>query len=87
MWHTRNNQLHAVFRFKDFTEAFAFMTEVALYAEKQGHYPNWTNAYNTVEITLTTPDVGDVVTNKDRQLAKDIERIYDRFGVRSKAFA
>lgn len=87
MWQQTNNQLHALFTFKDFVEAFAFMTEVALQAEKQSHHPTWTNTWNKVEITLTTHDAGNVVTNKDRQLADIISDIYQKYAARTKAAA
>jgi 4a-hydroxytetrahydrobiopterin dehydratase len=73
MWQEKNNTLYRKFQFKDFSEAFAFMTRVALAAEKMDHHPNWTNVYNTVEISLSTHSAGDVVTEKDRKLAKLID--------------
>jgi 4a-hydroxytetrahydrobiopterin dehydratase len=73
MWQEKNNQLYRKFQFKDFSEAFAFMTRVALEAEKMDHHPLWTNVYNTVEIWLSTHSAGDVVTSKDRQLAEKID--------------
>jgi len=73
MWQEKNNKLYRKFQFKDFSEAFAFMTRVALAAEKMNHHPLWTNVYNTVEIWLSTHDAGDVVTNKDKQLAEKID--------------
>ena len=79
MWKEENDQLKATFQFKDFTEAFAFMTEVAFHAEKQNHHPNWSNVWNTVEISLSTHDAGDVVTDKDHQLAKAIEGVYAKY--------
>ncbi len=80
MWQEKNNSLQATFRFRDFAEAFAFMTEVALAAERQQHHPNWSNVWNTVEISLTTHDAGNVVTDKDRRLAQAIEAIYRKYG-------
>jgi 4a-hydroxytetrahydrobiopterin dehydratase len=74
MWVEKNNRLTRTFRFKDFTEAFAFMTKVALVAEKMDHHPFWTNVYNTVTIELSTHDAGDIVTDKDRSLAKAIDQ-------------
>jgi len=79
MWQEKNNALQATFRFRDFAEAFAFMTEVAFAAEKQQHHPNWSNVWNTVEINLTTHDAGNVVTDKDRRLAETIEAIYRKY--------
>ncbi len=79
MWEEKDNQLHASFKFADFKAAFAFMTEVAFYAETQNHHPNWSNVYNTVTISLSTHDAGNIVTDKDRALAKAIDRVYARF--------
>lgn len=73
MWEEKNNKLHKNFEFKDFSEAFAFMTRVALAAEKMDHHPRWTNEYNKVEMWLSTHDAGDVVTKKDKELAKIID--------------
>lgn len=78
-WKEENDKLSAIFTFDDFTQAFAFMTEVAFHAEKQQHHPNWSNVYNTVEFHLSTHDAGDVVTDKDRKLADTIDEIYARF--------
>lgn len=73
MWKEEKNQLHRQFTFKDFSEAFAFMTRVAIEAEKMDHHPEWKNVYNKVDIWLSTHDAGNVVTEKDRELAKKIE--------------
>ena len=75
MWEEKNNSLYRKFTFKDFSEAFAFMTRVALAAEKMDHHPNWSNVYNTVEISLSTHSAGDVVTEKDRKLAAKIDAL------------
>ncbi|MGN6247079.1 MAG: 4a-hydroxytetrahydrobiopterin dehydratase [Ginsengibacter sp.] len=75
MWEEQNNSLHKKFSFKDFSEAFSFMTRVALAAEKMDHHPKWTNTYNTVEIWLSTHDAGDIVTAKDRELATKIDAL------------
>lgn len=75
MWKEENNRLIKTFKFRDFKEAFGFMTKVALVAEKMGHHPNWSNVYNTVTIELSTHDVGNVVTDKDRALAKAIDQL------------
>ena len=63
-----------VFKFKDFSEAFAFMSRVALAAEKAGHHPDWSNSYNTVSIRLSTHDAGGL-TDKDFAVAKAINNI------------
>jgi 4a-hydroxytetrahydrobiopterin dehydratase len=73
MWKEANNKLTRTFTFSDFNEAFGFMTRVALLADKMDHHPEWSNLYNTVHITLSTHDAGDVVTDKDRALAKAID--------------
>jgi 4a-hydroxytetrahydrobiopterin dehydratase len=79
MWKEDNNQLQASFKFKDFVEAFSFMTEVAFLAEKMNHHPSWHNVYNTVSIALNTHDAGNIVTDKDRKLAQLIEGVYARY--------
>ncbi len=75
MWEEKNNTLFRKFKFRNFSEAFAFMTRVALEAEKMDHHPRWTNVYNEVEIWLNTHDAGDIVTEKDRKLAKKIDAL------------
>ena len=70
MWQEKDNSLYKQFQFKDFNEAFGFMSRVALAAEKMDHHPKWTNVYNKVEIWLNTHDAGDIVTDKDHKLAK-----------------
>jgi len=79
MWKEKNNKLQAQFEFSNFIEAFAFMTEVAFHAEKANHHPEWSNVYNTVNISLSTHDAGDVVTDKDRKLAEAIKKVYKKF--------
>jgi len=75
MWQEQDNQLVREFTFADFSEAFAFMTRVALLAEKIDHHPWWSNVYNKVTIKLSTHDAGNVVTGKDRNLADAIDRL------------
>ena len=75
MWQEINNALYRKFQFADFSEAFAFMTRVALAAEKMDHHPRWTNVWNTVEIWLNTHDAGDIITEKDRNLAAIIDQL------------
>ncbi len=75
MWREEDNQLVRAFTFADFSEAFAFMTRVALAAEKMDHHPWWSNVYNNVTIKLTTHDAGNTVTERDRQLATLIDKL------------
>ena len=64
------------FRFRDFSEAFAFMTRVALEAEKANHHPEWSNVWNKVDIFVTTHDAGGFTSN-DVELATKISKIAD----------
>lgn len=75
MWTEQNNSLYRKFEFKNFSEAFAFMTRVAMIAEKMDHHPLWTNVWNSVEIWLSTHDAGNVITEKDRKLAGAIDEL------------
>lgn len=78
MWTEEDNQLTRSFQFKDFREAFLFMTQVAEVAEAQNHHPWWSNVYNQVTIKLSTHDAGDVVTEKDHKLAEAIDLLYEK---------
>jgi 4a-hydroxytetrahydrobiopterin dehydratase len=73
MWEEKENTLYKKFQFKNFSQAFAFMTRVAIEAEKMDHHPRWENVWNTVEIWLNTHSAGNIVTEKDRELAKRID--------------
>ncbi len=73
MWERADNKLYRKFQFRDFSHAFAFMTRVALEAEKMDHHPEWKNTWNTVEIWLSTHDAGNTVTEKDEKLSKRID--------------
>lgn len=75
MWQEQDNKLYKKFQFKNFSEAFAFMTRVAIEAEKANHHPYWSNVWNTVEIWLNTHDAGNIVTEKDYTLANTIDRL------------
>ncbi|RZF63898.1 4a-hydroxytetrahydrobiopterin dehydratase [Sphingomonas populi] len=66
------NALYRRFEFDDFSEAFGFMTRIALEAEKCGHHPEWLNVYNRLEIWLTTHDAGNAVSALDIELATRI---------------
>ena len=70
-WELVDGRLHREFVFADFSEAFAFMTRVALAAEKLDHHPDWSNAWNRVVIDLVSHDAGGI-TDRDRTLAKQI---------------
>ncbi|MEW5839596.1 4a-hydroxytetrahydrobiopterin dehydratase [Nitrososphaera sp.] len=69
-------KLHRDFEFEDFASAFAFMTRVALEAEKLNHHPEWFNVYNRVSIDLVTHDIGNEISNYDVELAGRISAIY-----------
>ena len=75
MWTETDNKLYRKFEFANFSEAFAFMTRVAIEAEKMDHHPLWTNVWNKVEIWLSTHDAGDIVTEKDKKLAERIDKL------------
>jgi len=73
-WKVADNSIQKKFVFKNFIEAFGFMSRVAILAEKQNHHPEWSNVYNKVSITLTTHDAGGV-TKKDLKLATAINAL------------
>lgn len=75
MWHQNPTNLYQSYTFKDFSEAFAFLTRVALLAEQQNHHPTLKNEYNKVEIWLSTHDAGNTVTQKDHNLAAAIDKL------------
>ncbi|MBE7179009.1 MAG: 4a-hydroxytetrahydrobiopterin dehydratase [Mucilaginibacter polytrichastri] len=74
-WKEEDNALKRDFEFADFSEAWAFMNRVALLAEAQQHHPDWQNSYNKVSIALSSHDAGSKVTEKDRKLAADIDKL------------
>ena len=76
-WSHTNDMLNRDFAFADFSAAFGFMTRVAMLAEQANHHPNWSNVYNSVSISLTSHDAGNLVTEKDIELAKQINRLLD----------
>lgn len=75
MWEERENKLVKTFEFKNFTEAFGFMSKVAIEAEKMNHHPFWTNVWNKVSFELTTHDAGNTITDLDRTLAAKIDEL------------
>ena len=76
-WTIGNGKLHREYRFRDFVQAFGFMTQVALHAERAAHHPEWFNVYNKVVVDLTTHDAGGI-TQKDLDLAREMEQIASR---------
>lgn len=75
-WRLQDGKLRREFRFRDFSEAFAFMTRVAMLAESRNHHPDWSNVYDRVTIELWSHDAGGI-TERDVALAKDITRVRD----------
>lgn len=78
-WIEKDDKLTGEFVFEDFAQAWAFMTEVAMLAERKNHHPEWTNVWNRVVIHLSTHDAGGVITEKDRKLADGISKIFERY--------
>lgn len=76
-WKLENGKLHKIFEFDTFVQAFGFMTEVAMEAEKMNHHPEWQNVYNKVTIDLVTHDIGGI-SNYDFMLARKIDAIARR---------
>ena len=76
-WEERDGALHRSFRFRIFSEAFAFLTRVALHAEKVDHHPEFTCVWNRIDFRLTSHDAGGV-TERDRDLARVIDALADQ---------
>lgn len=74
-WALKQNKIHREYTFKNFVEAFGFMTQVALIAEKSNHHPEWFNVYNKVVIDLTTHEAGGI-TERDFSLAKQMDEYF-----------
>ena len=73
-WSHADGKLHRDFKFRNFVEAFGFMSSVALTAEKMDHHPDWSNGYNKVSVDLATHSVGGITTN-DLELAKKMNEL------------
>ena len=73
-WTAENCRLHREYRFRDFVQAFGFMTQAALLAERAAHHPEWLNVYNRVVVDLTTHEASGI-TQKDLDLAREMEQI------------
>ena len=71
-WVEVDDKLRRELTFASFSEAWAFMSRVALLAEKANHHPNWSNVWNQVVIELTSHDAGNTVTDRDRKMAESI---------------
>ena len=76
-WSVESGKLHREYRFRDFVQAFGFMAQVALLAERAAHHPEWFNVYNRVVVDLTTHEAGGI-TQKDLDLAREMEQIASR---------
>lgn len=74
-WVESNDGLSRELRFRDFSAAWAFMSRVALVAEKLDHHPDWSNSWSTVRITLRSHDAGNTVTARDRRMAEEIDKL------------
>lgn len=74
-WSHTDNKLQRTFTFADFSEAFGFLTRVAILAEKHNHHPEIFNVWSKVELKLSSHDAGDIVTDKDISLANDINSL------------
>ena len=73
-WKINDGKLHREYRFRDFVQAFGFMSQVALLAERAAHHPEWFNVYNQVVVDLTTHEAQGI-TQKDFDLAREMEEI------------
>ncbi|HZI70142.1 MAG TPA: 4a-hydroxytetrahydrobiopterin dehydratase [Nitrososphaeraceae archaeon] len=76
-WKVANGKLNRTFEFENFVQAFGFMTQVAIQAEKMNHHPEWFNVYNKIEINLVTHDINGI-SNYDIKLAKTINHLYSK---------
>ncbi len=74
-WQVAEGRLHKTYKFNSFAAAIGWMVTVAIYADKLDHHPEWSNIYNRVTVTLTTHDMGNVISNFDIALAEKMEAI------------
>ncbi len=75
-WIEQNNKLQKTFVFKSFVEAIAWMSKASLIIDKMDHHPEWTNIYNRVQVSLSTHDAGNIVTEKDTMLAEELDLLF-----------
>jgi len=73
-WNVMNGKLHKDFVFKDFIDAFGFMSRAAIHIEKMNHHPEWFNVYNKIKVDLVTHDAGGITQN-DINLAKILDSL------------
>lgn len=78
-WKEENNQLIKVFKFKNFMDATRWMFDVSEAIEELNHHPNWSNVYNRVTVHLCTHDAGNIVTEKDHELADLLDKSFANF--------
>lgn len=78
MWKNENNSLKRAFKFKDFKGSMDFVNKVATLAEKHDHHPDISIQYDRVTLVLTTHHAGNVITDKDKEMAKEIDRCYNQ---------
>jgi 4a-hydroxytetrahydrobiopterin dehydratase len=78
-WQHQDDKLKKEFSFDDFRDAMAFISRISFAAEEQVHHPEIFNVYDTVNISLATHDAGDKVTDKDVELAKSIETLFNKY--------
>jgi 4a-hydroxytetrahydrobiopterin dehydratase len=78
-WQAVDGKLHRQYRFRDFVEAWGFMSSAALVVQQMNHHPEWSNVYHTVRVDLVTHDVGGI-SRRDVELATRLEELAARFG-------
>lgn len=74
-WTEENNQLSKTFKFRSFADAISWMVKAAFIIEKMNHHPEWSNVYNKVHVVLRSHDAGNIVTDRDRELAKELDTL------------
>jgi 4a-hydroxytetrahydrobiopterin dehydratase len=74
-WKLKAGKLHKSYKFASFAQAIGWMVSVAVHADKLDHHPDWSNAYNRVEVDLVTHDMDDAISNLDVELARTMEKL------------
>jgi 4a-hydroxytetrahydrobiopterin dehydratase len=75
-WKMKAGKLHKSYKFDSFAQAIGWMVSVAVHADKLDHHPDWSNAYNRVEVDLVTHDMDDAISNLDVDLARTMEKLF-----------